>query len=83
MKLHKGDKFKLTNEAIQNYGEKFSGKIFTVSHVATKYMPASEFYQKGQPEGFHPGYDNSIPNEPLYDAKELNFSVYHWEIIPV
>lgn len=81
MKLNVGDKFRLSDNAVENYGEKFRGKLFTVSHVATKYMPASEFYSRGNPEGFHPGYDGDS-GEPLYDAKELNFSVYGWEIVP-
>ena len=68
--------------ALQNYGAKHAGRIFTVSHVATKYMPASKFYAAGQPAGFHPGYDTGLNGEPLYDARELNFSVYQYEIIP-
>lgn len=79
-KLKVGDSFTLTPDAVENYGEKFSGKTFTVSHVATKYMPAAEFYAKGKPQGYHPGYDPS--GGALYDAHGLAFSVYDWEVNP-
>jgi hypothetical protein len=53
-----GDKFKLTADAIENYGEEFKNRWFTVEYIDT-------FTNEGA---------------PLYDAKELNFSVYDWEI---
>jgi hypothetical protein len=65
--LKVGQKFTLTNNAIANYGEKYRGKAFTVSHVATN---ADQ----------HRGYDESMQGMALYDAEELNFSVYEYEI---
>lgn len=62
-----GDKFMLTEDAIDNYGEQYRDKIFTVSHVATNTEQ-------------HRGYDNSMEGMALYDAEELNFSVYEYEI---
>jgi hypothetical protein len=43
-------------------------------------MPAKEFYDKGNPEGFHPGYDEGVTGQGLYDLKGLNFSLYDWEV---
>ena len=70
--LRLGDKFTLTENAIENYGTQYAGREFPVSHVATN-------------TNQHPGYDevvNAEGYEPmaLYDAKELNFSVYEYEI---
>lgn len=81
--MQKGDQFKLTDEAIENYGEQYRDQVFTVSHVADKYMPSDEFYKKGMPEGYHPGYDSGLEGENLYDAEELEFSVYDYEVIQV
>lgn len=62
-----GDKVMMTNDALENYGFKYEGKKFTVSHVATN---TSE----------HPGYDNGVKGQALYDLKELGFSLYDWEV---
>jgi hypothetical protein len=78
-RLRKGDKFRLTADALDNYGPKYADRTFTVSHVSTAYMPAAEFYAKGRPDGFHPGFDESA-GCALYDADELTFSVYEWEV---
>jgi hypothetical protein len=46
-------------------------------------MPAEEFFARGRPDGFHPGYDGE---GTLYDLKradtdeELPFSLYDWEL---
>lgn len=81
MNTHKkGDKVKMTNEALENYGEKYRDVELTVSHVATRYMPASDFYAKGRPDGYHPGFDESVKGQRLYDFEELNFSLYDWEL---
>lgn len=74
-----GDRVSLTADALENYGAKHAGKSFRVSHVATRYMPASEFYAKGSPAGFHPGYDDST-GCALYDCEGLSFSLYDWEL---
>jgi len=79
-KHSKGDKVTMTEDALENYGEQYRGKSFTITHVSTKYMPAKEFYDKGNPEGFHPGYDEGVTGQGLYDLKGLNFSLYDWEV---
>lgn len=71
----------LTSEALENYGDKFAEKVFTVCHVATGYMKAEDFFARGRPDGFHPGFDGSS-GSALYDADGLYFSVYEWEMQP-
>lgn len=75
----KGDTVYMTDDAIANYGEKWRDVALVVSHVATKYMPASEFFNKGRPDGYHPGYDGH-QGEPLYDFEGVPFSLYEWEV---
>jgi hypothetical protein len=58
---------------------KFRDKVLRVQSVATNYMPASEFYAKGKPRGFHPGYDDST-GCALYDCHGINCSLYDWEL---
>jgi len=78
-----GDKCEMTKDAIDNYGIEYLGVIFTVEAVATKYMPAKDFFSKGMPEGFHPGYDEAAGGDPLYDLEGLDFSLYDWEVIEI
>lgn len=62
-----GEKFILNEDAIEHYGKEYQGKEFTVSYVATS-------------EDEHKGYDEGMKGMALYDAKELFFSVYEYEI---
>lgn len=77
---------RLNDMALDNYGEQWRDVRFRITHIANKSMPASEFYAKGMPEGYHPGYDNAIPGEPLYDVERIgegepfNCSIYGWEV---
>ena len=77
--------FIMTDNALENYGEEWRDVILVVTHTANKYMPAQEFYARGMPEGYHPGYDESS-RSTLYDLKrqdtgeELPFSLYRWEL---
>lgn len=73
-----GDKVRLTADALAHYGEQYKGE-HTVTHVSTSYMPAKEFYAKGAPQGYHPGYDESA-GCALYDCADLSFSLYDWEL---
>ena len=80
-------KFVMSDEAIDdNYGEKWRGIVLEVTHTATKYMPAKEFYAKGMPQGYHPGYDTGVSPSKLYDLKRVDtgeslpFSLYDWEV---
>lgn len=77
--LRVGDSFRLTANALDNYGQQYTDRTFAVSHVSTAYMPAAEFYAKGKPAGYHPGFDTAA-GCALYDAEGLTFSVYEWEI---
>ena len=60
--------------------------FFVVTAVANKYMPAAQFFEQGKPEGYHPGYDEGVSPQKLYDFKdaitneEIHFSVYDWEV---
>lgn len=79
-----GSKVRMSEDALSNYGEKWRGKILTVTHAATKYMPAKEFFAKGKPEGYHPGFDESS-GSPLYslvesNGKSLSMDLYGWEL---
>jgi hypothetical protein len=80
-----GDIVTMTNEALDNYGEQWRGVRLKITHKATKYMPAAEFFSKGKPIGFHPGYDKSSGG-PLFElqtvetGEPLGFSLYQWEV---
>jgi len=82
----KSDRFRLTKDAIENYGEQYKDRVFVVTAAANKYMPAAEFFEKGSPGGYHPGYDEGVSPQKLYDFKdantneEMHFSVYDWEV---
>ena len=82
-----GTEVKMTADAVDNYGEKWSGVTLVVTHEATKYMPAKEFYDRGMPNGYHPGYDES--GGALHDLKredsgeQLPMSLYSWELVKV
>jgi hypothetical protein len=80
-----GDVVEMTADALENYGEEWAGVPLRVTHVATKYMPAAEFYAKRSPEGYHPGFAEGVGNGALYDletlsGESLNFSLYGWEV---
>ena len=76
---------KMNDNALENYGYEYEN-IFIVTHRAHSYMPAKEFYAKNMPEGYHPGYDDGVKGQWLYDLKyqstneDLNFSLYDWEL---
>jgi len=66
-----GDEVVMSESALQNYGRKYQGKVFTISHVATSRQE-------------HQGYDESVGGG-LYDLKDkkgnhLGFSLYDWEL---
>lgn len=80
-----GSKVTMTEDALDNYGEQWRDVELEITHRANKYMPAAEFFAKGKPEGFHPGYDDAT-GDPLYDLRvvesgePLSFSLYVWEL---
>lgn len=79
-------KVKMTEDALDNYGQEYKDVIFIITSRATKYMPSQEFYSKGMPKGYHPGYDVTMAAMGLYDLKradnneDLNFSLYGYEL---
>jgi hypothetical protein len=81
--IKKGDIVTITDTDNEGY-EKYRGMDLRVTHVATKYMKSEEFFRRGIPDGYHPGYDPSS-NSPLYDLETLSgervpFSLYGWEV---
>ena len=84
-KFNAGDIVEMTADAIENYGEEWAGVPLEITAVATKYMPATQFFAMGRPEGYHPGYDDAVSGEGLYDLREvdgeeLSFSLYDFEL---
>ena len=76
-----GEKVKMTKDALDNYGQEYAEKILIIESKANKYMCAEQFFAKGKPEGYHPGYDNAgMPGVWLYDCEGLTFSLYDWEL---
>ena len=79
MKIQKayriGDTFKLSNDALDNYGEQYRDKVFTVKGVYDHYNKSP---WGSDPTG-HPGFDESA-GSALYGS-ELNFDVYEWEMV--
>ena len=76
MRYRVGSKFKLTSDAIDNYGNEYADKVFTVRAVYTHYVPVARM--ANDPTG-HPGFDPS-GGSPLYGSDELNFDLYEWEM---
>ena len=79
-----GDIVEMTADAIGDYGDEWAGIPLVVRRVATKYMPAAQFYPT-KPQGYHPGYDEAANGEGLYDlaivdGEELTFSLYDFEL---
>ncbi len=75
--MHKflvGERFKLTSDALDNYGEKYSSKVFTVRQWFNRHMPVGKCGTHD-----HPGYDGSTC-DLLYEADGLNIAVYGWEM---
>lgn len=60
-----GDKIQLTNQAKENYGEKYDG-IYEINLIASN-------------TDEHRGYDESVSPMLLVDCKELNFALYEYE----
>ena len=77
----------LSDEAYEENYERttWRNKVLRIIHVATMYMPASEFFAKGMPTGYSPGYDEGVAPMPLYDLEcvdgyECGNALYEWEI---
>ncbi|CAM6053501.1 unnamed protein product [Sphagnum tenellum] len=78
-----GDIVKLSSggQENENYAQYIDVPL-RITNVSTKYMPSKEFFAKGKPKGFHPGFDDL--GFALYDLETLTgasvpFSLYDWE----
>ena len=69
MKYKEGDHVIMTDVALENYGENYRGQVFTVESCANCVED-------------HPGYDDSIAPQGLYDLEGLNYSLYDYELDP-
>ena len=83
MKFKTGQKVKMSEDALENYGEKYRDLPLTITHSAHSYMPADEFFAKNRPVDYHPGYDDGVKGQGLYDFDSLEFSLYDWELIRI
>jgi len=76
----------MTKNAAENYGRKYTGVILVITHSAHSYMPARKFYASGSPDGFHPGYDDTMKGSLLHDLRRidtgepLGMSLYDYEL---
>lgn len=61
------DKVVMTEDALQNYGEEYRDKVFTIIHAADN-------------KNDHPGYDDGVYPMGLYDLDGLEYSLYDWEL---
>ena len=80
-----GKRMVMNEDAIANYGEAWRGVVLEVTHSASRHMPAKDFFAKGSPKGYHPGYDPSSGGR-LHDLRRvdtgeaLGMSLYDWEL---
>jgi hypothetical protein len=86
--MKKGSTVTMTENAVENYGAEWAGVELVITSAANKYMPAAKFFASGSPAGYHPGYDEGLNGEYLYDLKikrtgeSVNFSLYAYELTP-
>ncbi|WP_131722536.1 hypothetical protein [Mycolicibacterium conceptionense] len=74
MSVNVGDIIRLTDDAVENYGEKWRGQDLRVTHVAHSIDD-------------HPGYDPAAEGVALVDTEyahtggDVPFSVYEYEFV--
>jgi len=72
-----GDKFTLKAGETDQYPEEYhNGRVFTVSGVFDHHVPAKDMHN--DPTG-HPGFDGGS-GSCLYEADDLPFALYDWEM---
>ncbi len=56
------DRVVLGESAVKQFGEKYRGRVFSVTQVdkKSKPMPTEEFFSSGKPKGFRPGSKSGI-----------------------
>lgn len=74
-----GDRFKLSGDALDNYGEKYADQVFTVKAWYDHYVSSNSPNWQSDKHG-SPGFDESA-GSALYGS-ELPFDVYEWEMEP-
>lgn len=85
-RFRRGDTVRLSAAGRDNDTySKFMDATFVITHVATRYMKASDFFSQGRPDGYHPGYD-AATGDALYDlmtadGQDVPFSLYDWELV--
>lgn len=72
-----GDRVRMSRSALENYGQKYAGIVFTVDEWYDHYCPAHRI-SIHDPHG-HPGYDGAT-GDRLYHLTGLSFDLYGWEI---
>jgi hypothetical protein len=77
-KFKVGSKFKLSADALDNYGSEYAGKVFTVRQWFDHHVKVSVHLPENDPHG-HPGFDEGA-GSALYEAEELRFALYEWEM---
>lgn len=74
-----GDRFRLSSNALDNYGSQYADRVFTVRSWADHYgKPADCCGDNPRDPHGHPGFDEAA-GRAIYDS-ELPFSVYEWEM---
>lgn len=75
-----GQRFVLSEEALENYGQRYRGMVFHVEQWFDHYCNVWAIEQ--DPHG-HPGYDG-LCGECLYEAREnaCPGALYEWEMEP-
>jgi hypothetical protein len=71
-----GDKFKLSADALANYGQRYADQIFTVRQWYDHHVKPDQMQL--DPHG-HPGFDSAAGTGAIYGS-ELPFDVYEWEM---
>jgi hypothetical protein len=78
--FRKGQKVKFSEEALENYGEEYRGKVYKIIQWYDHYV-LPQFMM--QDEHGHPGFDGAgCPPGTiyLYHLGDLNFDLYDWEL---
>jgi len=63
-----GDKVKVSPDNDNENYDHFRDKVLTITHVATSTKE-------------HPGYDNALEDQALYDFNGIGCSLYDYELI--
>ena len=66
-----GSKFKLTDDAVENYGAKYAGRVFVIREW---------FNHVGNDAHGHQGFDSSA-GSAIYESDGMPFAVYEWEMV--